>query len=286
MNELLSHASSLAVQIFAIASMTAVGIRYTLRDILEPLRNVRGVILALVANFLAVPLLAWVILRLLSLERSYGIGLVLVASAAGAPFVIKLTKISGGSVAFAAGLLVLLLVVSIGYMPLVVPQLTTDVTVSTWAIAAPLVMTMLLPLVVGLIVDRLSPRITKRVLPALLILSNVALVVLVVVTFLLHVATVRGVFGTGAILASVLLLLGAFAIGWLLGGFGEHLDDEMAFGTAQRNYAAAMVVASQSFGDPGVLVMVVVVSLVSMAVLFPAAKLMGRHVARRSAAAA
>jgi hypothetical protein len=47
-----------------------------------------------------------------------------------------------------------------------------------------------------------------------------------------------------------------------------------------------MVVASQSFGDPGVLVMVVVVSLVSMAVLFPAAKLMGRHVARRSAAAA
>lgn len=283
MNELLSHVSNLSVEIFAISSMAAVGIRFTLREILGPLQNLRGVVLALVANFVAVPLLAVLILRLLSLERGYAIGLLLVAAAAGAPFVIALTKMSGGSVEFASGLLVLLLVVSIGYMPLVIPSLAADAAVSAWAIAVPLLSTMLLPLAIGLFVDAWWPRVASAVWPMLVLIANVSLIALVASTFLLHIRTVFGVFGTGAILASLLLLAGAFVIGWLFGAFGEHLDDEMAFGTAQRNFAAAMVVASQSFADPEVLVMVVVVSLVSIAVLFPAAKLMGRYVARGSA---
>jgi ABC-type nitrate/sulfonate/bicarbonate transport system permease component len=63
--------------------------------------------------------------------------------------------------------------------------------------------------------------------------------------------------------------------------FGEHLRDEMALATSQRGIAAAMVVATQTFEAPEVLVMVVVVSLVTMAVLFPAAKLLNRHAHRR-----
>lgn len=285
MNEFLSQVSNVAVQIFAIASMASVGLRYTLREILGPLRNLRGVVLALVANFLAVPLLAFAILRLVSLQRAYAIGLLLVASAAGAPFVIKLTKMSGGSVAFASGLLVLLLVVTIGYMPLVVPRLTAETAVSSRAIAAPLVLTMLLPLAAGLVVDALWPGVAERATPVLAIVANVALAALVALTFLLNLATVLGV-GVNAILASVLLLVGSFAIGWLFGGFGEQLRDEMAFATAQRNFGAAMVVAAQSFENPEVLVMVVVVSLVSMALLFPAAKLMSRHIARGPVTAA
>lgn len=283
MNDALSRISNVAVEIFAIASMASVGMTYTLRQILGPLRNLRGVVLALLANFVAVPLLALAIVQMLSLDRAYGIGLLLVAAAAGAPFVVKLTEIAGGSVSFASGLLVLLLVASIVYMPLVVPLLTAETTVGTWAIAAPLVFTMLLPLVVGLILDALWPLLTRQLLPVAAILSNAALVILVVLTFVLNLPTVLGVFGTGAILASVLLLAGSFAIGWLFGGFGEHLHDEMAFGTAQRNYAAAMVVATRSFAQTDVLVMIVVVSLVSMALLFPAAWMMSRLVARRSA---
>jgi len=59
----------------------------------------------------------------------------------------------------------------------------------------------------------------------------------------------------------------------------------MALGTAQRNFAAALVVATQSFEAPGVLVMAVVVSLVTMAVLFPVAKVLNRRPHPQSAVA-
>ena len=46
----------------------------------------------------------------------------------------------------------------------------------------------------------------------------------------------------------------------------------LALGTAQRNIAAALVVAGQNFTDPRVVVMVVVVAVVGLLVLMPLAR--------------
>jgi predicted Na+-dependent transporter len=280
MPEILPRISGLSVDVFAIASMASVGLAYSLREILAPLRRLWAVILALVANFAAVPALAFAILHVIDLDSPYAVGLVLIASAAGAPFAVKLTQLSGGQVAFSAGLLVLLLVVSIGYMPIVVPLLAPGADTSAWAIAAPLVKTMLLPLVAGLLLKALAPRVSV-LLPLLGLVTNISLALLVVLTFALNLPTVAGMVGTGAILASLIFIAGTFAIGWLFGGlFGEHLRDETALVTTQRNFAAAMVVATDSFEAPGVLVMCVIVSLATMAILFPASKLLKRLVHR------
>src|SRR5690348_10164761 len=109
----LSRLLNIAVLVFSVTSMLSVGFSYTLREIFEPLRDVRGVLLALAANFILVPVLAYIVSRFLSLEPSVTIGLLLVATAAGSPFFIKLTQIAKGDLAFAAGILVLLLVVTI-----------------------------------------------------------------------------------------------------------------------------------------------------------------------------
>ena len=121
MAELLGSLLNIATLAFAVSSMLSVGFSYTVRELIEPLRNARLLIGALVANFVLVPLLAYVITQFLSLSEAREIGLFLVATAAGAPFLIKLTQAADGDLALAAGLLVLLLVVTIAYMPIVVP---------------------------------------------------------------------------------------------------------------------------------------------------------------------
>jgi BASS family bile acid:Na+ symporter len=279
MTGLLAEISSRAVDAFAVASMAAVGLRYSIHEILRPLRSAAGVALVLGANFVAVPLLAIGILQIVPLDRPYAIGLVLVALAAGAPFTIKLTQMSGGDVAFSAGVLVLLIVLSIGVVPLVAPRLAPGVTISAWGVAAPLIRTMLLPLVLGMGVRAFASRATPALLRLLGPIANVALAVLVLLIFGRNVTAVAGMFGTGAIAASVLLIAGAFAIGWVSGGLGERLNDEVGFCTAQRNYAAALVVASDAFASPDIVLMVVVVSLISMAMLFPAASFQNRWLA-------
>src|SRR5690606_24558775 len=101
-------------------------------------------------NFVVVPVWAVLLSWMLSLDEPYEVGLLIVASAAGAPFYIKLVQTADGDLGFAATMLVLLLPVTVIYMPIVVPVLVPDVAdISALAIATPLFTTMLLPLAVG-----------------------------------------------------------------------------------------------------------------------------------------
>jgi BASS family bile acid:Na+ symporter len=82
-------------------------------------------------------------------------------------------------------------------------------------------------------------------------------------------------FGTRGILASVLFLFAGAGIGWLLGGPGLGTKGVLALATAQRNIAAALVVGGKDFGDPKVLVMIIVVAAVGMLTLMPLARVLG-----------
>ena len=72
--------------IFVVTSMVAMGLSLTVPQIIAPLRNVRLVILALFANFVLIPLIAYGIIRVIPLAEPLQIGLILLATAAGAPF--------------------------------------------------------------------------------------------------------------------------------------------------------------------------------------------------------
>ena len=54
----------------------------------------------------------------------------------------------------------------------------------------------------------------------------------------------------------------------------------MALGTGQRNIAAALVVASQSFSDPKVVVMVIVVAIVGLIILMPLSRALASLLSR------
>jgi BASS family bile acid:Na+ symporter len=67
-------------------------------------------------------------------------------------------------------------------------------------------------------------------------------------------------------------------LGFLLGITGRGTREEAGLAAAQRNIAAATVVATQSIGEPNTTVMVVVTSMVAMATLFPTAAVLRRRV--------
>jgi BASS family bile acid:Na+ symporter len=75
-------------------------------------------------------------------------------------------------------------------------------------------------------------------------------------------------------LAGLLFIALGYGVGWLLGGPAVDTRPVLGLGTAQRNIAAALVVGSQSFSDPNVVVMVVVVALVSLLLLMPLSRLL------------
>ena len=255
--ELLSKAVPITMFAFVVSSMLAVGLSLTIRQIVAPLRNGKLVFLALLANFVLMPLGALAIARILRLDQPLGIALLLLGAAAGAPFLPKLAGIAKGNLAFAVGLMVLLMVLTVAYMPLVLPLLLEGVSVDPMKIARSLVLLMLLPLGAGLAVNARFGSIAERML---LLVTNIRNVI--------------SLFGTRGILASILFLFAGAGIGWLLGGPGLGTKGVLSLATAQRNIAAALVVGGKDF-DAKVLVMIVVVAVVGLLILMPLARVFG-----------
>jgi BASS family bile acid:Na+ symporter len=272
---ILSKAATVAMLSFVVSSMLAMGTGLTVTRIIEPLRNVRLVLFALLANFVLMPLCAAALARVLRLEEPFGVGLLLLGCAAGAPFLPKLAELAKGNLAFAVGAMVLLMVVTVGYLPIVLPLLLPGVTVDPWKIARSLILLMLLPLAVGLTAKAYYEGLAAQAKPVLARIANISLLLLMVLITTANVDKVLQVFGTFGIFAGLLFIALGVGIGWLLGGTDVDIKRVMALGTGQRNIAAALVVASQSFDDPKVVVMVIVVAIVGFIVLMPLSRALG-----------
>ena len=281
--EILSKAVPIAMLAFVVSSMLAVGVSLTLAQILAPLRNYKLVFLALLANFVLMPAGAWAIARLLRLDEPLAIALLLLGAAAGAPFLPKLAGIAKGNLAFAVGLMVMLMVLTVGYMPIVLPLLLEGVSVDPMKIARSLLLLMLLPLGAGLVLRARFRDVADRIRSPLNRISSLSLALLFVLLLVTNVRNVIALFGTRGILASILFLFAGAGIGWLLGGPGVGTRGVMALATAQRNIAAALVVGGQNFNDPQVLVMVVVVAVVGLQILMPLARILGSRAAEQAA---
>ena len=253
LTDLLIRGSSLAVVVFVVSSTLGVGLSLTVGQILAPLKNARLVALSLAANFVLAPLAALGLSRALGLDEPLGIGLLLCGLAAGAPFLIKLAEFAKADLAFAVGLMVLLMVVTVGYLPLALPFFLE-----------------------GLLVRARLPGAAGRIRPAVGWLSNISMILVVLLTTAGHFKSVLSVFGTFGVLAAVVYTVVCVGIGWLLGGPATSTRGVLALGTAQRNAAAAFVVAGQNFDDAKVIVMITVVLIVDFLMLLPFARMLAR----------
>jgi BASS family bile acid:Na+ symporter len=271
MQEILQITFKISVLAFVVGSMLSMGLNLTIKQIAEPLKNTRLVIMALVANFILVPLLVYGLTLVLPLSDGYKTGLIILSIAAGAPFLPKLADIAKSNVPFSIGLMLLLMVVTIFYLPMVLPFLLKGAEVSSWDIAQSLIVLMLIPLVIALAIRAYFEKIAKVLQTIFEKISNIALLLLTISLVILNAKHLINMFGY-PLIAILIVLVGAMLIGYFLGGKEKSTRVVMAMGTGQRNISAAILVATQNFKDPEVSIILVAVAIFGLFIMLPYAK--------------
>jgi BASS family bile acid:Na+ symporter len=262
--------------IFVISTMLNVGLTQRFADILKHLKNRPFVLKMLFANFVVVPLVLIGALRFTSFDPALKAGLLTFGLCAGAPFLIKLTQTAEHSIALGAAVMILLIVVTMVYTPIVLPLILVGISVNAWAIAKSLFLQMLLPIIVGMVCVQFLTGATRKVQPWVGWLGNITLYLLTGATLIGYLPNMRSIVGTGAILVGVAFIIAAFGIGYMTGAGKDHLEDVGALGTAQRNTGAAMIVAVQNFTDPNVLVTITLTNTLGVLMLLSIAKGLSR----------
>jgi len=267
MNQIIPILDKIAFLAFVVFTMFGTGLKLTVQQIWQPLCNIRLVILSLLANFVLVPLFVYLLLQVIHLNEPVKDGLIIMALASGPPALPKLAQIVKGNLAFSTGLMMLLMFGTVFYMPLVLPLALQGVQVNSWDIAKPLIFLMLAPLVIGLFIKAKYEAVAFNLQPITSKISNFGLRLGLVVRLIVHFNEIIILLQTGVIFVCAIFIVFSFTVGYLLGGPGIDTQRVLGVGTAQRNFAAALLIGTSNFDDPNVVSMIMVTSLLMMVIV-------------------
>lgn len=275
-DEVLLGVAKVGMLTFVVAGMAATGLQLTVTSILRQLRDARLVAGLIVVNFVVVPAVVVTAARLLPMDHASSTAIILLACCAGAPFLPTLAKLSKGDPALAVGGMVLLMVLTVAYAPLVVPRVVEGATVSAWDIASSLIVLMLVPLAIGLLIRARYAALAGSWQGPVNQVATVGLALGVVAALLVSWRDVLGSLGSWIFVGTALVLVVGLAAGFVSAP-GRPTGDKVVLGlaTAQRNISAALVIAVSLDGD--VIVRTLVAALIVPIALIALAGELGRR---------
>ena len=253
------------IRVLTIAALSGlllgVGLRLTLGAVMASLRRCRLALIVAV-NFIVVPALTVAVARAFGLGLEISIGMILLAAAPFAPVVPVFARLARADLALAAGLTTLFPALSAFFTPLVcelalraVPG-AGAVRFSAGGVLLTLLGTVVLPLGLGLGVNRCAPVFGQRILrPVEIFAESIGAVSLAFVT----ITEFRSILALGwmPLLAMTLVCEGSLVMGWWMGGPERDARRVVGLGTSNRNIALAVLVAIQSFAGTPVVAAVV-----------------------------
>lgn len=251
--------------VFVLATMFAIGMELSLGQLFSTFRRRRLMAKSLLVNLVVVPVITSLLIRPLSLGAGYTAGIILIAVAPGAPFGPKLAEISNSDIEFASGLMAILGIVSVATIPLSLALLLPGtVAVDPLAIGWMIVGIQLLPMLAGIGLDSYSASVTDWLYPPIQRLSDLSFFLLIGLLFVVYFDEMVALVGTGTLFVSLAVVVASLLLGYGLGGPARDTREVLATTTAARNAAIALFIATTSFSDPDVLLLVLAFSFIGV----------------------
>lgn len=263
MNAILTQLSPLFIALFLATAMLSLGLDLRVGQIIGALRNRRLMAASLLSSVVLVPLVALILTLLIPMDEALQTGFLLYALAAGVESGPKFVQMARGNSAFAIGLLMVQITITVVGLPLAISYVVPDAQINRSTVLLKLLLVVALPLGIGLFVRARNQALAARLSPGLHRTSMILLLLVLAHLFYANFDTMLSVEPI-ALLASLLLFAIALPIGYALGG--PERTDRRALGIMSfaRNAAISMMIASQVFPqEPKVMAMVVVLALMT-----------------------
>ena len=143
-------------------------------------------------------------------------------------------------------------------MPLIVPIMLKGFSVDAWALAKPLLLLILLPMILGILIRLNATLLVDRLFPVIKLIAGITTILSLLFIVIIYFPEFIKVLGGFAILGQLILGLGIMLISYYFGfGSKKNQRSAMAVGMGSRNVSAmfAVYIAFPN-PDPRLLVMI------------------------------
>jgi len=268
--------------IMLLTLVASLGMTFSVRQILEPLRRVWLLVGAVVVNLGLAPLVAIGVCHLFPLTSQARVGVAVVAVGAAGPVGLKSCELAKRTdLAMAVSFTIVLQLLNIVAVPLWAKAIVTGAKVNPWSILTDLLILVLAPLVVGLILRSRYPEHRDGWKAGLDKISNIALYVLIAFGLAANWKAVVSSLGSWVILASVVIIIVYIVLGWAVAFRNQQAAITISMITAMRFTPIGLVVIATVLHNQGAyLTPALLFALVGTFVPLAAGAEIGRFVSR------
>jgi BASS family bile acid:Na+ symporter len=262
------------VLLYTVSNMASIGLELNLRETLNSLRSVRLVVLTLLWGWVVGPAFALLLTKVLPLAEPHALGLLIFSLAPVAPMLSILARKARSDMDFTAALIPLAMVATVVLLPLMAPWLMKGLTLNIWALAKPLLLLVLLPLVVCAALKVYAAPVAEKLSPWIKRLAGISTLLCLGFVVVFNFQDILSTVGSYAIGAEALFLLAIALVSYRIGfGLKQGQRSAMALAMATRN-GAPMLAVFTAFPDqdPRMLVMFLLSGPVPAIVAFPLAR--------------
>lgn len=203
---------------------------------------------SLFANFILLPILGLILVRLFRLPPEISLGFLMVALAPGGMLGLHFARIAKGNLAYAVGLIVPLSLLSIVITPTLIYLIFPDIAETDGFVVSLLGRLMLFiipPFLAAQIIQHWLASISMTVQKLSSFLSIVLFITLTVVTSRFKILDTQAL-GWNGVAAIVVFIGMSWFIGWQLGGPELANRKVLAISTSMRNVAICLLIATSS----------------------------------------
>jgi len=248
--------------IFLITTMAAIGLKVTMGELVSAFRDRSLMVRSLVVNLIIVPLLGFLLVKIIPMSQDAKVGILLLAAAPGGLNAIQFTSKSEDTLCYAASLLFILTLLSVLFSPAIAGfmlPVDTPLTLPYGKVIRFLLLYLLLPLVIGFAIHRISKKYANLLSKPMALIGTVFFVV-VVIRMLAQRKQAMAALSKTELAVMVGFIILTMIIGWLFGGPSSQTRRILATTTSMRNAALCFVIATNGFPDTNVIVTVVAFS--------------------------
>ncbi|MBI5504202.1 MAG: bile acid:sodium symporter family protein [Deltaproteobacteria bacterium] len=233
--------------------MLGMGITLSIDDF-RAVATVPGTVVAgVAAQYLIMPVFGWASAHITALPPALAVGVILVGCCPGGTASNVVCYLARANVALSVVMTTCSTFAAVIMTPLLTKWLAgTLVPVDAWGLFVSTSEVVLLPVVAGLALHHVAPRLVRRVLPAAPLVSVIA-IVLICASIIAQSAGVLLASG-GRLIAAVLLLhSGGFGVGYAFGrvlGYDAVISRTISIEVGMQNSGLGAVLARQHFSDP------------------------------------
>ena len=271
--EVLSALLNIVVVVLIVSTMFGAGLGTTVGALGATFRNVKLVLLVVVANLVLVPLIGWGTAAALSLATPAYIALVLLACSPGAPFAAKLAMIQRGDVVTGASLQVLLAAIgSLTFAPtanaiITAAKLGGGISLPVGQLVLTVAVLQLLPFAVGLALGEWAAETAARWRGPALQISNLSLVAVLALSLLGSWQQIVLLVASLTLLAALIFNVVAFGVGTLVASGSRVTRTTAGLLAPARNAGPVFAAVGIAFNnDPQILGAITGILLVGLGV--------------------